>query len=616
MDKSVPAMVFARAELNAEQVCLLEKRGGCYQGTTWAELSDEVKHLALGLIELGIEVGDNVALMCSTRKAWAVADLAILSCGAVNVPIYHTNRQKQILHILQDAAVKVLFLGEKEYLGEVLPVWEKLPCLQTIILLTGEVENIDNILSANQVSEIGRHCLAVLESEWRSRWSGLTHDDLASIIYTSGTTGDPKGVMLTHGNFLSDVEACYQAVKVYPSDRALSFLPLSHVLERTAGYYLMLYSGASIAYAESVDTLALNLQEVKPSIMFSVPRVFEKIFVKVHDSATQGSYVKRQIFYWALATGRKWHLEHRRSWWMSLKATIAHKLVWRKIQQQLGGNVRAFVSGGAPLLREVGEFFYSFGITILEGYGLTETSPVVAVNRLDSPEFGTVGPLCFNVDVKIADDGEIMIKGPMVMQGYYGKPEETAKVIRDGWFYSGDIGHLNEQGRLVITDRKKDIIVTSGGKNISPQNLECALKLDKYIAEAVVFGNNRKYLGALIVPNFTNLKQYADYKQILFHDHDDLVNHPDIQEFLQRRVSRALQDFPEHEQVRKIGILPQEFSQESGELTATLKTKRRVIEQKYGKMIDAMYSQVADISSNQSQHQTHYEKKEARAVSL
>jgi len=288
-------------------------------------------------------------------------------------------------------------------------------------------------------------------------------------------------------------------------------------------------------------------------------------------------------------------------------------LVWHKVQKQLGGNVRTFVSGGAPLLKEVGQFFYSLGIPILEGYGLTETSPVIAVNRLDNPEFGTVGPLCFNVEVRIADDGEILIKGPMVMKGYYNQAEATATAIRDGWFYTGDIGHINSNANLVITDRKKDIIVTSGGKNIAPQNIESAIKLDKYIAEAVVFGNNRQFISALIVPNFDNLEQYAKYKNIEYIGREGMVQDPMIQEFMNRRVTRALQDFPKHEQVKKIALLKEEFSQDNDELTATLKIKRRVIEQKHAKKIEELYK--SNVFEGPSQ-QLSQKENEARAASL
>jgi long-chain acyl-CoA synthetase len=418
-------------------------------------------------------------------------------------------------------------------------------------------------------------------------------DDLATLIYTSGTTGPPKGVMLTHGNITNNVLASLKALLLKPSDTALSFLPLSHIFERMAGLYCMVYAGGTIAYAESVDTVPENMVEVRPTVVMSVPRLYEKMYARILDAATQGGVIKKNLFFWArrvgLARSRRLLAGKPVGPWLGFQYSIARALVFRKLKQRTGGRLRFFVSGGAPLAKDIAEFFYAAGLPILEGYGLTETSPVLTVNRLESIRPGTVGKPVLGVEIKIAGDGEILARGPSIMKGYYNKPEATEATMVDGWFHTGDIGHLDREGCLLITDRKKDLIVTAGGKNVAPQPIENLLKTDKFISEVVVIGDRRPCLVALIVPNFENLKSYAKHKGLGDIDPAKLVQLPAIINLIQRRIARHQEGAAPFETIKKIHVLGREL--EIGEeLTPTLKVKRKEVSKRFHDEIEALYS--------------------------
>ncbi len=418
-------------------------------------------------------------------------------------------------------------------------------------------------------------------------------DDLCGIIYTSGTTGAPKGVMLTHDNLLSNVKAARQIIRVDETDSLLSFLPLCHSFERMAGHFLAISAGATIAYAESVETVAENLGEVKPTLMTSVPRLFEKIYARVIENAEAGSPLKRKIFWWAINTGEKYvdaKFKGKIPGFLNFKYNLATKLVFSKLHHRVGGNLRFFVSGGAPLPQEIAEFFYKAGILILEGYGLTETSPVIAVNREEKFKFGSVGPAVPGVEVKIAEDGEALTRGPHVMKGYYKNPEATTETIdKDGWLHTGDIGLLDEEGFLYITDRKKNIIVTSGGKNVTPATIENLLVTSPYIEQVMVVGDKRNYLTALIVPNFDALKKYADENGIRYSDIKELLINEKIYEDVDAEIQNLTKDLARFEQIKQFTLMSKEFTIEDGELTPTLKIKRKVVSEKYADIIDKMY---------------------------
>jgi long-chain acyl-CoA synthetase len=441
----------------------------------------------------------------------------------------------------------------------------------------------------------GREALATDRGAVRKRADEVQPSDVATFIYTSGTTGDPKGVMLTHDNLVSNVQSSTKLfVGLGTKDTALSFLPLCHVFERMGGHYVMLRLGVTIAYAESVEQVPANLAEVKPTLMLSVPRLYEKMYSRVNEKVAGDPAIRQKIFRWAMGVGAQ-VFRHKVARtepgaWLKVRFALADKLVFSKIKERVGGRIRLFISGGAPLAREIAEFFGAAGLPILEGYGLTETSPVIAVNLPNRMKPGTVGPPLEGVEVKIAEDGEILTRGPNVMKGYYKKPEATAEVIdKDGWFQTGDIGHLDEDGFLVITDRKKDILVTSGGKNIAPQPIENRLKTDKFFTEVVMIGNRRNFPAALVVPNFEALEAWAKAQGIAFSSREDLVAKPEVVSFYQTRVSGLLPELAQFERIKKLGLLTKEFTVESGELTPTLKVKRRVIEQNYKGVIDRLY---------------------------
>lgn len=606
MTKSLVSVFHTQVKKYGDREMLREKVGGTYQGKSWNEIAKEVRDLSLGLVALGTGPADRVALMMTTQRNWAVSDMAILSAGAVNVPIYPTNKGQQIAHIVNDAGAAILIVGSLALLEEVKGAWDDMPELRVVIVPDGCRGKSDlsglqegrTVLEMRDVKELGRELDGKDPGLYESRWQAVKQDDLASVLYTSGTTGNPKGVMLTHNNFMSNVRGGMEKVPVYDTYVSLSFLPLSHVLERTAGYYLPVMAGSTIAYAESIDTLADNMLEVRPHFMVSVPRIYEKVYQRIIEMVDGGSGLKKKIFYWArglskenarlVADGRK------PSGLFALKFKLADKLVFRKIRDRFGGRLVFCISGGAPLGKELAEFFNGINIRVLEGYGLTETSPIISFNYFDKIRYGSVGQVIPGGEVKIAEDGEILSKGPQNCLGYY-KNEEATKELFDGeWLRTGDIGYLDKDGFLFITDRKKDLIVTSGGKNIAPQPLESILTNDKYILQAVIQGDKKNYLVAMIVPNLEALSQFAADNGISYKSKSELLAQPQIRELYAQRVATALHDRPRFEQVKRVWLKEEEFTLENKELTPTLKVRRRFVFEKYKDIFEQMYADRGD----------------------
>ncbi len=552
--------------------------------------------MASGLKSLGLKVGDKVVLLSENRLEWAMVDYACQLSGFITVPIYPTLLENQVEYIINDSDAKVVFVSNIYQEEKVEHIQKKLKKVKHFYIF----EKDSGVKMATHIAELEKQGEEYLKEhpDWHLQsLEKIKTDDLATIIYTSGTTGEPKGVMLTHGNFLSNIEGALRAFDVTHEDTFLSFLPLSHVFERMAGHYLPCYTGATIAYAESIDTVAQNLQEVRPTIMTSVPRFYEKIYARINESVREGSAIKRMIFNWSLKQGKKIFLYKQNKkpipGLLQKKFNIARKLVFDKLKERVGGRIRFFISGGAPLAREIGEFFAFANLYILEGYGLTETSPVIAVNREKAFKFGTVGLPLDNVEVKIADDGEILTRGPHVMKGYYKKDEATKEAIdNEGWFHTGDIGFFDKDGFLVITDRKKNIIVTSGGKNIAPQPIENMLITSRYIEQAVVVGDKRKYCSALIVPNMEILKAYAKDNYIEYETEEELLNNVMIKDLIRKEIDRLSVNLASYETIKEFTLLKEPFSIENGELTPTLKVKRNVIEKRYKDLIDKMYPAV------------------------
>ncbi|HEY7818743.1 MAG TPA: long-chain fatty acid--CoA ligase, partial [Vicinamibacteria bacterium] len=556
---------------------------------TWLARS---RHLALGLRLTGIEKGDRVALLSENRHEWFLVDAALQILGAVNVPIYSTLPAPQAAYILKDSESKAVVVSDAVQQKKIAEIRPGLPSLSHVVTLDPasgiEATPIETIEARGRKEAESKPGAA------EKLASAVRPEDLASIVYTSGTSGDPKGVMLTHRNFVSNVKASRQVLPLDSTDRALSALPYSHVFERMVGLYLYPSCGVSVALAGSIESVIEDIGQIRPTVMTMVPRFYEKMYARVKESAASGSPTKRKIFEWAIATGKE-HGEYRLRresppFPLSLKYKIATALVFKKLHHRLGGELRFFVSGSAPLSKEIADFFWAAGITILEGYGLTETSPVISVNRPDRIRFGTVGPAVPGVEVEIAPDGEILARGENVMKGYWKKEAATGEAIDSrGFFHTGDIGTLDRDGFLSITDRKKDIIVTSGGKNIAPQVIEGKLKTNAFIADVVVVGNQRSFASALVIPNFEKLLAWCREQAIPASSREDVASNPRVYALLMEQVERVNSEFAQYERVKKIILLAQEFTIERGELTPTLKARRSVIESRYKHLIDELY---------------------------
>lgn len=577
---------------------LLYKKEGKYVPISTEEFEKRVIHLALALNHLGFRRGDKLVILSENRPEWVMTDFAVICQGGLTVPIYTSLTATQAEYIIQDSDASVVVVSNAEQRAKVESVKNNLAKVKHFI--TFEEEDVPGFITLIRLLGIGRQ----KEAENPDLFAGLARvikpEDEASLIYTSGTTGYPKGVILTHHNFITNVRTCVALFDITYRDTVLSFLPLSHVLERMV-MFAYLYAGATIGFAESIDTVAQNLLEVRPNIMVSVPRVFEKIYARVMDNVLTSSVLKRKIFFWSYRIGKKYAQKDLAGKkippLLRLKRKIANKLVFSKIIERTGGRVRFFISGGAPLSKDIAEFFYAMGLVIYEGYGLTETSPVLAVNRPGALKFGTVGKPIPEVEIKIAPDGEILARGPNVMKGYYKKEDETSEAFEGGWFHTGDIGHLNEDGFLVITDRKKDLIVTSGGKNVAPQPIENLLKTSPYISTVVVIGDKRRFISALVVPNFEKLEELARDRGLKSTSRQELITHPEIVAFIQGEIDRATAGMASYEKIKKVALLDRELEIEKGEITPTLKVRRAAIENRYRQLIDSLYREDSSASS-------------------
>ncbi len=576
-----------------DRTAYMYKVSGQYQKISFNEALTWVNKIAAGLANLGVKRGDKVALLSENRYEWTFTDYAILSLGAVNVPIYPSLLSAQVAYILKDSEAQIVICSNREQYAKLGKLVGPDSLIRSVILFEHDEKSSDTI-SLAELCKKGEDFLKTHPDFLEKQRSQTQSDDMATIIYTSGTTGEPKGAMLTHGNFLSNVESSLHHLDVDENDLFLSFLPLCHVFERMAGHFLAAYASACIAFAESIDTVAENMSEVKPTVMTSVPRLYEKIYARILENVEAGSGVKRKIFYWALGVGREYInavMEKRPiSGALAYKRKLAYKLVFIKLAEKVGGRLRFFVSGGAPLAKEIAEFFGAAGLMIYEGYGLTETSPVIAVNKKEDFRFGTVGPVIPNVEVKIAEDGEILTRGPHIMLGYYKKEEETKESIdEEGWFHTGDIGFIDDRAFLTITDRKKNILVTSGGKNIAPQAIENQLVTCKYIEQAVVIGDQRKYCTAVIVPKFESLTKWAADKNITYQDNHDLIAKQEIRDLIRKDIESVNNNLASFETIKEFVLARDPFSIETGELTPSLKVKRKVVLEKFRDDIERLY---------------------------
>ncbi|MCR4340327.1 MAG: long-chain fatty acid--CoA ligase [Gemmatimonadaceae bacterium] len=569
------------------------KRDGSWIPISHHELGERVRHAARGLEALGARPGDRIALLSENRPEWAIADYACLTGRFVDVPVYPTLPADQVVHVLRDSGAIAIFVSTTAQARKIESIRGELPALRTVISFVptgGHAEMTLVELEAHGCQGETEESIAA----YRANALQARPDDLATIIYTAGTTGVPKGVMLSHDNLHSNVLGSAAVLPFVGEDSCLSLLPMSHSFERMAGHYMMFSLGIRIAYAESIEALRGNMLEVKPTLLLAVPRLYEKIAASVRDKAMTGGALKRRIFLWASAVGGEWADEvlagRKPGRVLGIRYLLAHKLVFAKLHSAVGGRIRFFVSGAAPLNPEINKFFFSAGLPVLEGYGLTETSPVISVNAPGNIRIGTVGRPIDGVEVRIADDEEILTRGPNVMQGYYKKPDETrAAVTEDGWFHTGDLGKL-EDGFLTITGRKKDIIVTAGGKNIAPAPIEHRMQSSKYVAQAVMLGDKRKFPIMLIVPNYDNLERWAREQGLTPTDPKALIAERRVQQLYEREMNTVLAGLARYETPKKVVLVEKDFSIEGGELTPKMSIRRNVVEEKNKAAIDALYA--------------------------
>jgi long-chain acyl-CoA synthetase len=567
--------------------------GGAWHSIPYAELGEKIQAVAKALLESGIQEGDMVGIFARNAPEWAIADFGILSAKAVSVPIYATNTAKQAEYIASDAGLKLVFVGDQAQYDKVVSFKASTPRLQRVIAFEKTTKlSGDGSLCFDDFMRMG--AVSPRGPELERRLESATSEDVATLIYTSGTTGDPKGAVLTHANFFHQFRAIDERFEVGARDRSLCFLPLSHTYERTWSYYVFRCGAENDYLADPKDVVAC-MPEVRPTAMVSVPRLYEKICAAVLDRAGKGSAARRALFRWAMGVGRAYQYRRKEKKrpigpLLALQHRVADALVLSKIRDVVGGEKNFFSCGGAPLSKEVEEFFFAAGLLICQGYGLTETSPMLTCNAPGAFKFGTVGRPILGCEIRIAESGEILARGGNVMKGYYGKPAETAATFEDGWFKTGDVGAIDEDGFLHITDRIKDLIITSQGKNIAPQHIEAMFGSDPYVEHVAILGDRRNYVGALVVPSFPALEQHARENGIPFASREELVTRPEIIAFYEGRIQGVNQGLAGYEQIKRFTLMPGEFTQDGGELTPTLKIRRRFVEQKYRAVIDAMYA--------------------------
>jgi long-chain acyl-CoA synthetase len=591
--QTVTEMFFDAVDrFSSKAAALRYKAGGRWHDITHQELARRVKHTALGLLELGVKPGDKVGILSENRPEWAIADFGCLTARCADVPVYPTLPAKQATYILKDSGVVAAFVANSTQYAKVAASRADLPALKHVILFEGDLEG-PGVMTLTALEQLGAAAERRTPNYQRDAES-VQPNDLATLIYTSGTTGDPKGVMLSHGNFTTNVLSALQVLPMTADDSGLSLLPLSHSFERMAGHYTQFYAGTTIAYAESIEAVSANLGEVRPTVMLAVPRLYEKIYARVLENAMSAGGIKRRIFLWAKKHGEAWAdlklAGQPIPAGLAFKRAIGDRLVFSKLRARTGNRIRFFVSGGAPLSADIAKFFFAAGLPVLEGYGLSESSPVICVNPFDRPKLGTVGPPIPGVEVQIAADGEILARGPNIMLGYYNKPEATREAVdADGWLHTGDIGMLDADGYLSITDRKKDIIVTAGGKNIAPQPIENLIKTNKFVLNAVMLGDKKKFPIMLVVPNPDALQAWAAERGLPATDYASLLKHPDTIAKVEREVMGNLRELASYETPKKFMLLADDFTMESGELTPTLKVKRRIVAKHYEKEIEELY---------------------------
>lgn len=593
--QSIPAVLKDNAIRYRDNTAISYKKSGIFLSLTYGEFYTRVLQLARGLCKAGMKPGDKVAIFSENRLGWAISDFGIQAGGGISVPIYATNTGEQAAYILNHCKAKIVFVSTKAQYEKLLGVKDQIPHVELVISYERFMgDRSFPVYTQYQLSEVSTPVTQGEKDLIEDKIDQIGHDDILTLIYTSGTTGRPKGVILTQYNIICNVTQGLRQVGGWIKDETfLSFLPLSHILERTCGYYACLMTGKHLAFAEDVKKVVENMDEIKPTFMISVPRLFEKVYSRIHESVHQMSSLRKAMFHQAVKTGREYvnkkYIAKTPVGMLGLKYRIFDRLVFRKIRNRFGGRLRGMVCGGAPLDKTINEFMWAIGIPVYNGYGLTETSPVVTATSHDQVRFDAVGKQVEKTELKLAEDGELLVKGPQVMKSYFKNEKATEEVFEDGWFKTGDIAHIDDQGFVYIVDRKKEIIVTAGGKNIAPQPIENELKLDKFISQAIVFGDRKPYLTALLTPNIERLIDYSRAHQIDYIDVYELVKNSRITKLYDDRIDELNRALPSYSTIKYFALVPDDFSISGGELTPTLKLKRKEIYNKYKTIVDEMY---------------------------
>ena len=593
--KNIPDLFIKTVCRDASKNIFNYKSSGKWIGLSGKKIFDTVENISASLKKCNINAKDKVAILSSTSYKWALVDYGIICNGSTTVTVYPTLIEKHVEYILNDSESKLIFVEDESQKDKVLKIAKQCPKLQYIVVMDNSNSiNNSTIINFNEFCNDG--CKFKIDSSFniKSIVNKINNDDLVTLIYTSGTTGLPKGVMLTHNNLISNIKAVLKVQENIKNEIFLSFLPLSHVLERMAGHFFAMATSSKIYYAENMETVGENMIEVSPTVVICVPRVFEKIYAKIMTGLKNAPKNKIKLFNWALNVGKDYvstiQSKHKVSFKLSIKYFLANKLIYKKVQSKFGGKIKFFISGGAPLSIDIAEFFAGIGIIILEGYGLTETSPVLTSNTPNDMRFGTVGKKLYNVDIKIAKDGEILAKGPNIMLGYYNNEEATKESIdENGWFHTGDIGEIDQDGFLKITDRKKSLIVTSAGKNIAPAPLENSIKSSDYIDQVLVLGDKRNFISALIVPDFNTINTYLNTNNIDSLSNEAIVDHPEVIKLIDKEVSESMKEFSQFETIKKFKLCARPFTIEQGELTPKQSIVRKKVLENFNDLIESMY---------------------------
>ncbi len=591
MFKSVLHILFNSINQYPKKDLFIFYRDHHWQTWSYQEVGEKVRLLAHGLMARGLQPGDRIAILSDNLPEWPVTDFAVFGLRGVVVPIYPTLMPRQIAYILNDAKVKAIFVQNALQYDKITAIKKEVPSLEMIFTY----EPLSGVVTFDKLLQEGAVHAQSFPNAFEESMEAIDPEELCSLVYTSGTTGEPKGVMLCHRGFVFDIVQSEARLRLRADDVFLSFLPLSHLYERLAGHWCPIYRGATIHYARGIDTVVEDIAVARPTIMVSVPRLYEKIANAMQEKAEQSSALARNIFYWSIGTGLEYH-EKRRAGrvnkWLERRYRLAEKLVFNKVKAKLGGRFRHPIAGGAPLSVETLKIFEAIGLPIIEGYGMTETHLIIALTPPGEVRYGSCGKPIDGIKVKIADDGEVLVSGPLLMKGYYNKPDITREVIDDeGWLHTGDIGYLDEENYLFLTDRKKNIIVTSGGKNIAPAPIEHKLKTSKYIEEVCLVGDKRKFVSALVVPAYEILKEWAKSNKIDFDSMESLLKNDQVLKLYEEEIERLQEGFARFEKVKKFALLAEPFSQERNELTPSLKIKRRVVEQNYKDIIESFYEE-------------------------